>query len=127
MDNQGIDVTTLQEQFEALKTSYADLEARYNQLDNTHKEYRFDIEFQRDISDLYKPIGDEEKETLKALKVSGNDKAYNLLLKSLKSSSNTGGLGNFARGFNPVADTNSNNQTQDTDAFTEAINELKGE
>lgn len=126
MDNQEIDITALQQELETLKASYADLEGKYNQLDNTHKEYKLNIEFQRDISDLYKPIGDEDKETLKALKASGNDKAYNLLLNSLKSSSSTGGLGNFARGFNP-ADTNTDNQTQNIDAFTEAINELKGE
>lgn len=126
MDNQGIDVAALQQELETLKASYADLECKYNQLDNTHKEYKLNIEFQRDISDLYKPIGDEEKETLRSLKTSGNDKAYNLLLSSLKSNSSTGGLGNFARSFNP-ANTNTDNQTQNIDAFTEAINELKGE
>lgn len=126
MDNQGIDVAALQQELETLKASYADLEGKYNQLDNTHKEYKLNIEFQRDISDLYKPIGDEEKETLRSLKTSGNDKAYNLLLNSLKSVRNTGGLGNFARGLNP-ANTNTDSQTQNIDAFTEAINELKGE
>lgn len=127
MDNQGIDVAALQQELETLKSSYADLEGKYNQLENTHNDYKLNIEFQRDISDLYKPIGDEEKETLRSLKASGNDKAYNLLLSSLKSNSSTGGLGNFARGFNPVVDPNLNDQTQNTDAFTKAINELKGE
>ena len=83
MDNQEIDIVALQQELETLKASYADLEGKYNQLDNTHKEYKLNIEFQRDISDLYKPIGDEDKETLKDLKASGNDKAYNLLLNSL--------------------------------------------
>ena len=126
MDNQEIDIVALQQELETLKASYADLEGKYNQLDNAHKEYKLNIEFQRDISDLYKPIGDEDKETLKDLKASGNDKAYNLLLNSLKSSGSTGGLGNFARGFNP-ANTNTANQAKNIDAFTEAINELKGE
>lgn len=127
MDNQEIDIVALQQELETLKASYADLEGKYNQLDNTHKEYKLNIEFQRDISDLYKPIGDEDKETLKDLKASGNDKAYNLLLNSLKSSSSTGGLGNFARGFNPVVECDTLKGKQNTDAFTEAINELKGE
>ena len=126
MDNQEIDIVALQQELETLKASYAELEGKYNQLDNTHKEYKLNIEFQRDISDLYNPIGDEDKETLKDLKASGNDKAYNLLLNSLKSSSSTGGLGNFARGFN-LANTNTANQAKNIDAFTEAINELKGE
>ena len=126
MDNQEIDVVALQQELEALKASYTDLEGKYNQLDNTHKEYKLNIEFQRDISDLYKPIGDEDKETLKALKASGEDKVYNMLLNSLKSSRSTGGLGNFARAFSSV-NTNTDNQTQNIDAFTEAINELKGE
>ena len=127
MDNQEIDIVALQQELETLKASYADLEGKYNQLDNTHKEYKLNIEFQRDISDLYKPIGDEDKETLKDLKASGNDKAYNLLLNSLKSSSSTGGLGNFARGFNPVVECDTLKGKKNTDAFTEAINELKGE
>ena len=126
MDNQEIDIVALQQELETLKASYAELEGKYNQLGNTHKEYKLNIEFQRDISDLYKPIGDEDKETLKDLKASGNDKAYNLLLNSLKSSSSTGGLGNFARGFN-LDNTNTANQAKNIDAFTEAINELKGE
>ena len=126
MDNQEIDIVALQQELETLKASYAELEGKYNQLDNTHKEYKLNVEFQRDISDLYEPIGDEDKETLKALKASGEDKVYNMLLNSLKSSRSTGGLGNFARAFISV-NTNTDNQTQNIDAFTEAINELKGE
>ena len=53
MDNQEIDIVALQQELETLKASYAELEGKYNQLYNTHKEYNLNVEFQRDISDLY--------------------------------------------------------------------------
>ena len=126
MDNTEIDVIALQKEMKSLKTAYKELEDRYNQLDSNHKEYKLDIEFQRDISNLCKPIGDEDKEVLKDLKASGNEKAYNLILNSFKTVTSTGGLGSFAREFNS-SNIEADSQSKNRDAFTEAINDLKGE
>ena len=76
---QETDISTLQQELEALKTSYSELEGKYNQLDNTHNEYKFDTEFQKDIRGISNSISDSELNVLKQLKQKGDIEAYNLL------------------------------------------------
>lgn len=129
-DNEvNVEVTVIQKELETLRTTHSDLEAKYNTLNSKYSQYKFDIEFNRDISSIKHRLNDEELETLKILKTSGNDKAYDLMLKSYNKylSTGTGGIGNYGRnGFNP-ANTPDTSKKQNTDAFTQAIKERKGE
>lgn len=126
LDNNSTDINALQQEINTLKTTYADLESKYNSLNTEYSQYKFDIEFNNDMSDVKSRLNEEELETLKALKMSGNDKAYKMLLDNISKLTNTGGIGNFARGFNPSREQDIN-QKDDTDAFTKAIRERKGE
>lgn len=130
MDNQSnnelqeVNVTELQKELDTLKASYADLEGRYNQLEGQHNSYKLDIEFRKDISDITRSLKDDEVETLKSLKASGNEQAYNMLLDSFRATPmNTGGIGNFKRNFSSKEKDNTENQVDD---FTQAIKEMKG-
>lgn len=126
LDNNSTDINALQQELNTLKTTYADLESRYNTLNSEYSQYKFGIEFNNDISSVKSRLGDDELETLKTLKMSGNDKAYKMLLDNISKLTNTGGIGNFARGFNPSREQDINKK-DDTDAFTKAIRERKGE
>lgn len=125
-EGQAIDIKALQDELETLKTSYTDLQGRYSQLEEQHNTYKLDIEFNRDIADVTRSLKDNEVETLKTLKASGNEQAYNMLLDNLKSTpTNTGGLGNFSRGFSSSSQ-QEENKANSVDDFTQAINEMKG-
>lgn len=126
LDNNSTDINALQQEINTLKTTYADLESKYNTLNSEYNQYKFDIEFNNDISSVKLSLGDDELDTLKTLKMSGNEKAYKMLLDNISKSTNTGGLGNFSRGFNPSREQDVD-QKDDTDAFTKAIKERKGE
>lgn len=76
---QEVNVTELQKELDTLKASYVDLEGRYNQLDTTHNEYKFDTEFQRDMQSISNNINESELNVLKQLKRKGDLEAYNLL------------------------------------------------
>lgn len=125
-EGQVIDIKALQEELETLKTSYTDLQGRYSQLEEQHSTYKLDIEFNRDIADVTRSLKDNEVETLKTLKASGNEQAYNMLLDSFRATpTNTGGLGNFSRGFSSSSQ-QQENKANSVDDFTQAINEMKG-
>lgn len=126
LDNNSTDMNALQQELNTLKTTYADLESRYNTLNSEYNQYKFDIEFNNDISSVKSSLGDDELDTLKTLKVSGNEKAYNMLLNNISKLTNTGGIGNFGRGFNPSREQDVTPK-DDIDAFTKAIKERKGE
>lgn len=126
LDNNSTDIKALQQELNTLKTTYADLEGKYNTLNAEYSQYKFDIEFNNDMANVKSRLNEEELDTLKTLKMSGNDKAYKMLLDNISKATNTGGIGNFAIGFNPSREQDIG-QRDDTDAFTKAIKERKGE
>lgn len=123
--NQGDKAEALQKELDTLKASYTDLEGRYNTLNGEYSQYKFDIEFNKDISQINYKLDDEQRDTLRSLK-SSNDKAYKMLLDSFTKALNTGSIGNYGRGFNPAEQQEIKNKNND-DAFTQAIKERKGQ
>lgn len=125
-DNEvNVEVTVIQKELETLRATHSDLEAKYNTLNTEYSQYKFDIEFSRDISSIKHKLNEDEVETLKLLKSSGNDKAYNMMLKSYsKYLAGTGGIGNWGRGLNPAEQQETQTKTN-TDAFTQAIKQKK--
>lgn len=113
------------EQLQVLQQQLNDLQTKYNELEQSHNTYKFDIEFNKDLSSSGINPSEEDLEVLKELKLNGNEKAYGLLLNKLKPTSpvDTGGLGNFTRNFNQL-DTK---QEQNDYSFEQAIQEIKGE
>lgn len=117
-DNQEVNIDALQRELDVLKASYSDLEGRYNALNSEYSQYKFDIEFNKDINHINSKLDDKQKETLKGLK-SSNQEAYMMLLDSFKEET-------VGSGFNPVEQQEIQNNNNE-DAFTQAIRERKGE
>ena len=67
LDNNSTDINALQQELNTLKTTYADLESRYNTLNSEYSQYKFGIEFNNDISSVKSRLGDDELETLARL------------------------------------------------------------
>lgn len=118
LGNNSTDINALQQELNTLKATYSDLESRYNSLNTEYSQYKFDIEFNRDINHINSKLDDKQRETLKSLK-SSNEEAYKMLLDSFK-------VETVGSGFNPVEQQEIQNNNNE-DAFTQAIRERKGE
>lgn len=121
MSNQQVNIDELQQELNTLKASYTDLEGRYNTLNSEYSQYKFDIEFNKDISNMKTHLNEDEMKALKTLKSSGEQKVYEMLLSNLNKANCQ-----FGSGFNPV-ETKETQQQDNIDAFTKAIKERKGE
>lgn len=99
-------------------------EDKYNQLENEYNDYKFDVEFSKDLSGIKADLDDNKKDILKNLKATGNIEAYNMMLDTYKAApSNTGGLGNFPRNYGKSND--EVKQDEKVDMFSKAIKEAK--
>lgn len=98
-----------------IKEQYEELVKKYEKLEQTHNTYKFDVEFNSDISDIKSNIDESDLNVLKELKRNNNQEAYNLLLNQYKKPVYT---------YKPSDGTDNTNGT--VDLFTREINRLKG-
>lgn len=115
------------EKYESLKLEHDNLLIKHKELEGNFNNYKFDIEFNKELLDSGITANDDQIQVLKELKASGNTKAYEVMLSSLQGTPmNTGSLFNRSSLHRYITSKNEDKTEVEVDDFTQAINEMKG-